>query len=49
MVALLLFALGAGVSLYEGVLHVMYPEPIDDPVVSFVVLGLSFIFEAGGI
>lgn len=45
IVALLLFALGAGVSLYQGVLHVLAPEPIDHPAVSFVVLGLSFIFE----
>ncbi|MGJ4995280.1 cation diffusion facilitator family transporter [Bradyrhizobium sp. HKCCYLS3077] len=47
IVALLLFALGAGVSLYEGVAHLMQPEPIESPTVSYVVLGLSFIFEAG--
>lgn len=45
IVALLIFALGAGVSLYQGVLHVTAPEPIQDPVVSFVVLGLAFVFE----
>ena len=45
IVALLIFALGAGASLYQGVLHVTAPEPIEDPVVSFVVLGLSFVFE----
>ena len=45
IVALLIFALGSGVSLYQGVLHVLSPEPIQDPVVSYVVLGLSFIFE----
>jgi len=47
IVALLLFALGAGVSLYEGVMHVLDPAPIENPAVSFIVLGLSFIFEAG--
>ncbi|MGJ5179297.1 cation diffusion facilitator family transporter [Bradyrhizobium oligotrophicum] len=47
IVALLLFALGAGVSLYEGVLHLMHPVPIEDPTVSYIVLGLSFVFEAG--
>ncbi|MGY4480066.1 cation diffusion facilitator family transporter [Bradyrhizobium sp. USDA 3364] len=46
IVALLIFALGAGVSLYQGVFHVTAPEPIEDPIVSFVVLGLSFLFEA---
>ncbi|MET3971490.1 cation diffusion facilitator family transporter [Bradyrhizobium sp. i1.4.4] len=45
IVALLIFALGAGVSLYQGVLHVTAPEPIEDPIVSFIVLGLSFVFE----
>jgi cation diffusion facilitator family transporter len=45
IVALLIFALGSGVSLYQGVLHVTAPEPIHDPIVSFVVLGLSFVFE----
>ncbi|QQO31812.1 cation diffusion facilitator family transporter [Bradyrhizobium diazoefficiens] len=44
IVALLIFALGAGVSLYQGVLHVTAPEPIQDPVIS-VVLGLAFVFE----
>ncbi|WP_409187706.1 cation diffusion facilitator family transporter [Bradyrhizobium sp. RDM4] len=46
IVALLIFALGAGVSLYQGVLHVTAPEPIENPIVSFVVLGLSFVFES---
>jgi cation diffusion facilitator family transporter len=45
IVALLIFALGAGVSLYQGVLHVTAPEPIEDPIVSFIVLGSSFVFE----
>ncbi|CCD93414.1 putative Cation-efflux pump [Bradyrhizobium sp. ORS 375] len=47
IVALLLFALGAGVSLYEGVAHLMNPEPIENPTVNYIVLGLSFVFEAG--
>lgn len=46
IVALLLFALGAGVSLYEGVAHLMHPEPIEDPTMNYIVLGLSFVFEA---
>lgn len=45
IVALLLFALGSGVSLYEGVLHVLAPEPIENPGISYLVLGLSFLFE----
>ena len=45
IVALLIFALGAGVSLYQGVLHVLSPQPIERPWVSFAVLALCFIFE----
>ncbi|HEY8160589.1 MAG TPA: cation diffusion facilitator family transporter [Methylobacter sp.] len=45
IVALLVFALGAGVSIYEGVLHLQHPQPISDPLVSFVVLALSFLYE----
>lgn len=45
IVALLIFALGSGVSLYQGIARVLKPEPIEDPLVSFVVLGLSFVFE----
>ncbi|MEO8030367.1 MAG: cation diffusion facilitator family transporter [Gemmatimonadota bacterium] len=47
MVALLVFALGAGVSLYEGVLHLRHPVEISHPNANYVVLGLSFLFEGG--
>jgi hypothetical protein len=26
----MVFALGAGVSLYEGILHILFPKPISD-------------------
>ncbi len=45
IVALLLFGLGAGVSLYEGVQHILAPRPIDHPFVSYVVLACAFVFE----
>lgn len=45
VVALLIFALGAGVSFYQGVIHVLRPRSIEYPAVSFIVLGLSFVFE----
>jgi cation diffusion facilitator family transporter len=45
IVALLVFALGAGVSLYEGISHIMNPEPIRNATVNYVVLALSFLFE----
>jgi cation diffusion facilitator family transporter len=45
VVALLIFALGAGVSIYEGILHILDPEPIRNPIVNYVVLALAFVFE----
>src|SRR5262245_8273371 len=38
MVAVLMFALGAGAAIYEGVNHILNPVEIVDPVVSYVVL-----------
>ena len=45
IVALLVFALGAGVSLYEGIMHILEPVPVENPLVNYIVLGLSFLFE----
>jgi len=45
IVALLLFAVGAGVSVYEGVLHILAPKPIAYVNVNYAVLALSAIFE----
>ena len=45
IVALMVFALGAGVSLYEGILHILFPKPITDPLVNYLVLALAFLFE----
>lgn len=45
MVSVLLFALGAGVSFWEGVRHVMDPEPVENAIVSYVVLLLAAAFE----
>ncbi|WP_018426266.1 cation diffusion facilitator family transporter [Hoeflea sp. 108] len=47
IVALLVFALGAGVAFYEGVVHILHPEPIENPLVNYVVLGLCMVFEGG--
>jgi cation diffusion facilitator family transporter len=46
VVALLIFALGAGVSAYEGLDRVLHPQSIERPLVIFIVLGISLAFEA---
>lgn len=45
IVALLVFALGAGVSMYEGVQHFRNPETNRQPLVTYVVLGFAAIFD----
>ncbi len=46
IVALLLFALGAGVSVYQGIRHVLAPQPVEYARISYIVLILSFMFES---
>lgn len=45
IVAMLIFGVGGGVSVYEGILHLIHPAPLEDPTWSYVVLGLALIFE----
>jgi cation diffusion facilitator family transporter len=45
IVALLVFALGAGVSIFQGVQRVRHPQEIENAIVSEVVLAASFLFE----
>lgn len=45
VVALLLFSGGAGLSIYEGINHILSPIPPRDSYVNYIVLGLAFVFE----
>ncbi|WP_441290493.1 cation diffusion facilitator family transporter [Sorangium sp. KYC3313] len=45
IVALMIFAAGGGISIYEGILHILRPRPIEDPTWNYVVLGAAAIFE----
>ncbi|MET0290211.1 MAG: cation diffusion facilitator family transporter [Pseudoxanthomonas sp.] len=45
IVALLVFAAGAGVSAYEGIRHILHPEPATNHLLSYTVLGISLLFE----
>jgi cation diffusion facilitator family transporter len=45
VVALLIFAVGAGVSVYEGYLHILDPEPLSNPLINYVVLGIAVLLE----
>ncbi|MBJ9905546.1 cation diffusion facilitator family transporter [Acinetobacter bereziniae] len=45
IVALLVCALGAMVSIYQGIQHIRHPEVIESPLVNYVVLGFAMLCE----
>ena len=45
VVAILIFAVGAGVSIYEGYRHIVEPEELTDPLINYVVLAIGVLFE----
>ncbi len=47
VVAILIFAIGAGVSIYEGVHRVLEPEQVTNPLINYIVLSLAMLFEGG--
>ena len=45
IVALTIFAVGGGVSVYEGIKHIQHPVEIEKPIWNYAVLGFSVVFE----
>ncbi|HEX6740629.1 MAG TPA: cation diffusion facilitator family transporter [Sphingomicrobium sp.] len=45
VVAVLVFALGAGVSIYEGIIHILAPEEAVSPLIAYAVLLVAFLLE----
>jgi cation diffusion facilitator family transporter len=45
IVGVLIFGLGGGISLYEGILHIRNPNPLQDPHWNYIVLGCAAVFE----
>lgn len=45
IVSLLFFALGGGFSIYEGIHHLLEPEPVRNPVWNYIVLAIAFVFD----
>lgn len=45
LVAIVFFAVGGGMSVYEGVLHVRHPEPLRSPAWNYGVLGIAALVD----
>ena len=46
IVAILIFSVGGGMSIYEGISHLLHPSPLEDPLWNYVVLGFAIVFES---
>jgi len=45
VVAILIFAVGAGVSFYQGYIHYLEPEKLTNPMINYIVLFVAFVLE----
>jgi cation diffusion facilitator family transporter len=45
IVAILIFAVGGGMSVYGGIQHLRHPVPLADPTWNYAVLGFAVVFE----
>ncbi|MEP7253806.1 MAG: cation diffusion facilitator family transporter, partial [Ginsengibacter sp.] len=45
IVSVLIFGLGGGMSVYEGIMHITHPVVTADPTWNYIVLGCSAVFE----
>lgn len=49
VVAVLIFGMGGGVTIYEGVSRMRHPTPLEDPAWNYVALGIAAIFEGSSL
>ena len=45
IVAVSIFGIGGGMSIYEGITHIQHPAALESPIINYVVLGLAAFFE----
>jgi len=45
IVSIMIFAVGGGISFYEGVLHLQHPTIIEDPFWNYIVLTAALVFD----
>ena len=49
VVAILVFGLGGGISIYEGIERLLHPQPIEQSMISYIVLALAMLFEGAAL
>ena len=46
IVAVSIFGIGGGMSIYEGITHIQHPVELEDPTINYIVLALAMVFES---
>jgi cation diffusion facilitator family transporter len=46
IVAVSIFGIGGGMSIYEGITHIQHPVALEDPTINYIVLGVAMVFES---
>ena len=49
IVALMLFTLGGGTSIYQGIDRLLHPHPLNTGWADYAVIGVAFVFESGSL
>ena len=45
IVAVSIFGIGGGMSIYEGITHIQHPAAMEDPLINYIVLAAAVVFE----
>ena len=45
IVSIMIFGLGGGISIYQGIMHILHPQPLGNPFWNYIVLAASILFE----
>ena len=46
IVAVSIFGIGGGMSIYEGIIHIQHPAPLESPIINYIVLAVAVVFES---
>ena len=46
IVAVSIFGIGGGMSIYEGISHIEHPKPLESALINYIVLALAAVFES---